>query len=76
MHNVVLDVITFPIDLSTTSVLLVLLHVVITIPDAMSYDKKIKLSQSCFQVSVLYPLCPTLLQFSHLFFALVLSRFK
>ena len=38
-RNVVMDVITFPINLSTTSGLSILLHGVISLPDATSYDK-------------------------------------
>ena len=38
-----MDVITFPINLKTTSGLSVLLHGVISLSDAMSYDKTIAL---------------------------------
>ena len=36
---IVMDVITFPENLQTTSGLSILLHGVISLPDAMSYDK-------------------------------------
>ena len=36
-----MDVITFPVKLKTTSGLLILLHGVISVPDATSYDKAI-----------------------------------
>ena len=39
MSNVVMDVITFPENRSTTSGLQILLHGVISLPDATSYDK-------------------------------------
>ena len=37
-HNVVMDVITFPENLETTSGLSIFLHGVISLPDATSYD--------------------------------------
>ena len=37
--NVAMDVITFPVNLQTTSGLSILLHGVISLPDATSYDK-------------------------------------
>ena len=40
VRNIVMDVITFPINLYTTSGLSILLHVVISLPDATSYDKQ------------------------------------
>ena len=39
VRNVVMDVITFPVNLKTTSGLSILLHGVISLPDATSYDK-------------------------------------
>ena len=36
-----MDVITFPVNLYTTSGLSILLHGVILLPDATSYDKKL-----------------------------------
>ena len=36
-----MDVITFPVNLLTTSGLSILLHGVISLPDATSYDKKL-----------------------------------
>ena len=39
VRNVVMDVITFPVNLYTTSYLSILLHGVISLPDATSYDK-------------------------------------
>ena len=38
-YNVVMDVITFPQNRKTTSGLQILLHGVISLPDATSYDK-------------------------------------
>ena len=38
VRNVVMDVITFPVNLQTTSGLSILLHGVISLPDATSYD--------------------------------------
>ena len=40
MSNVVMDVITFPENRLTTSGLQILLHGVISLPDATSYDKQ------------------------------------
>ena len=39
VHNVVMDVITFPVNLYTTGGLSILLHGVISLQDATSYDK-------------------------------------
>ena len=39
MSNVVMDVITYPENLSTTSGLSILMHGVISLPDVTSYDK-------------------------------------
>ena len=39
MRNAVMDVITFPVNLKTTSGLSILLHGVILLPGATSYDK-------------------------------------
>ena len=41
VHKVVMDVITSPENMLTTSGLLILLHGIISLPDATSYDKKI-----------------------------------
>ena len=49
VRNVVMDVITFPENLKTTSSLSILLHGVISLPDAMSYDKYI----SCLAIFLL-----------------------
>ena len=38
VHNSVMDVITFPKNLQTTSGLLILLHGIISLPEATSYD--------------------------------------
>ena len=42
LRNVIMDVITFPINLYTTSGLSILLHGVISLPDATSCDKNNK----------------------------------
>ena len=39
LHNVIMDIITFPRDLLTTSGLLILLHGINSLPDATSCDK-------------------------------------
>ena len=57
MSNVVMDVITFPENRLTTSGLQILLHGVISLPDAMSYDKIgfiIRHAQCCIYISLCY----------------------
>ena len=39
VRNIVMDVIMFPINLLATSCLSILLHGIISLPDAISYDK-------------------------------------
>ena len=46
LFNVIMDVITFPENLLTTSGLSILMHGVISLPDAMSCDKRIKVTRS------------------------------
>ena len=38
VRNVVMNILTFPVNLKTTSGLLILLHGVISLPDATTYD--------------------------------------
>ena len=46
-HNVVMDVIMFPENLLTTSGLLILLHGIISLPDATLCDKNLHTGQFC-----------------------------
>ena len=39
VRNIVMDIITFPVNLKTTSCLSILLHGFISVPDTTSYDK-------------------------------------
>ena len=49
LRNIIMEVITFPENLLTTSGSSILLHSLISFPDVPSYDKMVYLGDNCIQ---------------------------